>query len=94
VDVSEGQVAYELSLDDGADVREVGAEVVYVADGRAGCDGRFDLADVLLGLPEEFFCFAVVGGGLAFFGEGLRIWDKVEVAEALLASMDCMEETL
>ena len=28
---------------------------------------------------------AVVGGGLAFLSEGLRIWNKVEVAEALIA---------
>ena len=37
------------------------------------------------GLPKEFFCFAVVGGRLTLLGERLRIWDKVEVAEALLA---------
>ena len=44
VDVGKGQVAYKLSLDDCADVREVGAKVGHVADGRAGSDGCIDLA--------------------------------------------------
>ena len=70
VNVDEGQIADELSLDDCADVREVGAKMVDVADGRAGGDGRLDLAEVLLGFPEEFFRFAVVGGRFAFLGEG------------------------
>ena len=70
VDVDEGQIAGELSLDDCADVREVGAKMVDVADGRAGSDGRLDLAEVLLGFTEEFFRFAVVGCGFAFLGEG------------------------
>jgi hypothetical protein len=58
---------------------------VHVADGCAGCDGHLDLAKILLGLSKEFFCFAVIGGGLAFLGKGLGIWNEVEVAEALLA---------
>ena len=85
VDVGEGQVAYKLSLDDCTDVRQVGAEVVHIADGCAGCDGCLDLAEVLLGLPKEFFRFMVIGGGLALFCKGLRAWDEVEIAEALLA---------
>jgi hypothetical protein len=71
VNVGEGQIADELGLDDGADFREVGVEVVRVADDRASCDCCLDLAEVFLGLSEEFFCFAVVGGGLTLFGEGL-----------------------
>jgi len=85
VNVGEGQISDELGLNVGTDVREVGTEVVHVADSRAGCDGRLDLAEVFLGLSEEFFRFAVVGGGLALFGEGLQVWDEVEIAEALLA---------
>ena len=71
VNVGKGQVAYKLGFDEGTDVREVGAEVVHVADGHAGCDGCLDLAEVFLGLSEEFFHFGVVGGTLAFFGKGL-----------------------
>ena len=55
VDVGEGQVTYKLSLDDIADVRKVSTEVVHVADGRAGCDSRLDLAEVFLALPRSSF---------------------------------------
>jgi hypothetical protein len=61
------------------------AEVVHVADGRAGCDGHLDLAEVLLGFSEKFFCFGVIGGRLVFLDEGLGIWNEVEVVEVLLA---------
>ena len=70
VDVDEGQIAYELGLDDCADVREIGTKMVDVADGSAGGDGSLDLAEVLLRFPEEFFRFSVVGGGFALLGEG------------------------
>jgi hypothetical protein len=51
------------------DVRKVGAKMVDVADGSAGSAGSLDLAEVLLGFPEEFFHFAVIGGGFAFLGK-------------------------
>jgi hypothetical protein len=51
VHVDEGQIAYELSLNDCADVREIGAKMVDVADGSAGGDGSLDLAEVLLEFP-------------------------------------------
>jgi hypothetical protein len=70
VNVDEGQIAYELGLDDCADVREVGAKMADIADGCARGDGRLDLAEVFLGFPQEFFRFAVVGGGFAFLGKG------------------------
>ena len=62
MDVGKGQVADELSLDKGADVSKVSAEVVHIVDGCASCDGRLDLAEVLLGFTEEFFGFVVIGG--------------------------------
>ena len=49
VDVLEGQIAHELGLDDGTDVRKVGAEIVGVANGCAHCDGGLDLSRVFLG---------------------------------------------
>ena len=59
--------------------------MVHGGDGRARRDGRLDLGEVLLGFAEELFGFAVVGGRLALFGEGLGVRDEVEVVEALLA---------
>jgi hypothetical protein len=60
VDVLEGQIAHELCLDDGANVRHIGLEVVHIADGCAGGDSRLDLAEIFLCLPEEFLGFAVL----------------------------------
>jgi hypothetical protein len=97
VDVLEGQVADELGLHDGADVREVSMKVVHTADGCACGDGHLDLAEVLLGFAEEFFGFAVVGGRLMLLGQRLGLRDEVEVVESLLllpvSSMDCINET-
>ena len=44
MDALECDVAGELCLDDRADVRNVGSEVVHVADCSAGGDGGLDLA--------------------------------------------------
>jgi hypothetical protein len=59
--------------------------VVHGGDGRAYRDDCLDLGELPLGFAEELFGFVVVGGRLAFFGNGLGVQDKVEVAEVLFA---------
>jgi hypothetical protein len=85
VNVPEGYVIDELGLNDGADVREVGAEMVHGGDGSASPDGGLDLGQVLLGFVKELFSLAIAGRRLTFFSKGLGVRDKVEKAEALLA---------
>ena len=55
VDVLEGDVAHKLCLNDGANVHEVGTQVMHVADSCARSDGGLDLARFLLGFAEKFF---------------------------------------
>jgi hypothetical protein len=62
VGVLEGHVTDKLCLNDGADIREVGAEVVHGVDGRSHCDSGLDLGEVLLGFTEELFGFAIIRG--------------------------------
>ena len=66
VDVLEGQIAHELCLDDRTNLHQLGPEVVHITDGCAGGNDRLDLAEVFLGLAEEFLCFVVVRGSFAF----------------------------
>ena len=60
MDVLEHDVAGELCLNDGTDIRKIGPEVVHVADGSAGGDGSLDLAEVFLGFAKEFLGLVVV----------------------------------
>ena len=69
VDILEGQVTNKLCLNDSTDVSKVGSTVEHGADGRASGDGRLDLAEVLLGLAQEFFGLTVLRLGLAFLCE-------------------------
>ena len=48
-------------------------------------DGGANLAKFFLGFTKELFGFVVLCGVFAFFGKGLGVWDKVEVAKVFLA---------
>lgn len=57
MDVLQCKVADKFCLNDGTDVCEECAKVMYQADGCAHSDGGLDLAKVCLGFTQEFLGF-------------------------------------